>query len=75
MNGMAKKHITGSPPKPDAVGKRRNVVFLTLDDDTETALESFRGDQLVPPDRAAVGVKALQDFLKGQGYYPPKPSR
>lgn len=60
--------------KPDP--KRRHTVFVTLDDDTEAALEKFRGDQVVPPDRAAVTLKGLQKFLEEQGYFkPPAPKR
>lgn len=61
MLAVAKK------PKPsveDAGQKRRrNVVFLSLDDATEERLQRFIKSQRVQPDRAAVAFTALVEFL------------
>jgi hypothetical protein len=57
-------------PSPKSKG-RGPVVFLTLDPDTETGLTSFIAAQDVAPDRAAVALKALREFLRSRGHYPP----
>lgn len=44
--------------------RKRNVIFVTLDDDTEALLKRFIEKQRVPPDRAAVAFTALVEFLK-----------
>jgi len=51
-----------TPEKPDK--RKRNVIFVTLDDDTEALLKRFIEKQRVPPDRAAVAYTALVEFLK-----------
>jgi hypothetical protein len=62
MTGMAKQ------PKKVSEKPKRNVVFITLDDATETALQHFIDAQPVKPERSAVGFTALVDFLKRQGF-------
>lgn len=52
------------PAAGEAAGKRkRNAIFLTLDDATETRLQAFLEKQRVKPDRAAVALTALIEFL------------
>lgn len=58
MLDMAKKQTA----KP-AEKKKRNAIFLTLDDATEARLLRFIDSQRVKPDRAAVGLTALLEFL------------
>lgn len=48
------------------------VLFIRLSEDEEAALTKFIGDQVVPPDRSAVGKTALHQFLAEHGYWPPK---
>jgi hypothetical protein len=57
-------------PKKGKVKRVRNVVFVTLDDATETALEKFRASQRIPPERSAVGFAALVEFLTREGFKP-----
>ena len=56
-------------PKKPAAGKKaekrkRNVIFVTLDEDTEALLQKFLDGQRVPPDRSAVAYTALVEWLK-----------
>lgn len=72
MSVMAKK----KDPPVDQSGKPRQVVFMTLDDETWAALETYRADQDVPPERAAVCLKSLRAFLVDREYLPkPAPRR
>lgn len=52
--------------------KRGPVLFITLDHATDESLQAFIAHQRVAPDRAAVGLKALHEFLEREGYWPPK---
>lgn len=73
MNCMAD---TSKKPAKDKPAKGRGpVVFMTLDSDTDAALESFIANQTIPPDRAPVALKALREFLSKHGYFPPKKPR
>jgi len=58
MVGMPKQ-----PSKPAAEKRKRNTVFITLDDATEARLQKFLDSQRVKPDRAAVGLTAILEFL------------
>jgi hypothetical protein len=51
---------------------KRNVVFVTLDEATEAALQRFLAAQRIPPERSAVGFAAIVEFLSKEGY-PPYP--
>jgi hypothetical protein len=65
-----------TPKKPTADKQKRPrgpVVFVTLDAVTEASLVAFIEAQPVQPDRAAVGLTAIRDFLKRQGYFPTPP--
>lgn len=59
-----------SKQKKSAEKPKRNVVFVTLDDETEAAFQKFIGDQRIPPERSAVGLTAIVEFLKREGYSP-----
>lgn len=59
-------------PQPAKTSKRRGpVLFISLDANTEASLVAFISSQVVEPDRSAVGLKALREFLAKQGYWPP----
>jgi hypothetical protein len=49
--------------KASSEKKKRNTVFITLDDATEARLQNFLDRQRVKPDRAAVGLTAILEFL------------
>ena len=66
MVGMAKKQDAASP-------KPRQVVFMTLDDESWNALEAYRADQDVAPERAAICLKALRLFLTDREYLKASP--
>lgn len=57
-----------SNPKKPAAGKaekrKRNVIFLSLDDDAESLLQRFLDGHRVKPDRSAVAYTALVEWLK-----------
>lgn len=59
MVGMAKTPNA----KASADKKKRNTIFITLDEATEERLVRFMDSQRVKPDRAAVGLTALLEFL------------
>ncbi|VTS00800.1 unnamed protein product [Gemmata massiliana] len=60
MLSMAK---TPSSKAPASEKKKRNTIFITLDDATEERLQKFLKAQRVAPDRAAVGLTAILEFL------------
>jgi len=59
--------VAKRPAKPDPA-KKRNVVFVTLDDATEEALQRFIEAQRIRPDRSAVGQAAIVEFLEKEGF-------
>lgn len=61
------------PPKPGSKD-RGPVLYLRLDEPTEDALQAFIRAQTVEPDRTAVGLKALHEFLAKHGFWPPPKS-
>jgi len=68
MNLVAKKPKQptpgGDPPPSTETSKRkRNAIFVTLDDATEVRLQRFLDRQRVKPDRAAVALTAVIEFL------------
>lgn len=76
MVEMAEKKPAGKQPKSQKPPKRkRDVLFISLDSETEACLVAFIASQVVEPDRSAVGLKALREFLGKQGYWPPKPGK
>ena len=62
--------VSKKKQKPDAVAKRRNVVFITIDDATEAALQEFIEAQRIKPDRASVGLAAMIELLEREGFLP-----
>lgn len=50
---------------------RGPVLFIRLKPEMEQALQAFIGAQDVEPDRSAVGLKALSEFLEKRGFWPP----
>ena len=64
MLAMPKEPKKPKTPKSEQGGKRkRNAIFITLDDPTEGRLQAFLDLQRVKPDRAAVALTALLEFL------------
>lgn len=64
-----KKPAAGKQPSKD------KILAMRMPADLEAALQSFIAAQTFPPDRTAVGLRALENFLREQGHYPPrKPS-
>lgn len=73
MLGVMSKKKAGRPKSPTP--PRDRVLAMRMPPDLEEALEAFRAAQVFPPDRTAVGLRALENFLREQGHYPPrKPS-
>ncbi len=67
---MSKKKA--NPPATSSGSKDRGpVLFIRLKPDMEEALQAFIGAQDVEPDRSAVGLKALSEFLEKRGFWPP----
>ena len=54
---------------------RGPVLFLRMPDYLEAALQAFIDAQLVPPDRTAVAVAALEGYFRKHGYLPPSATR
>lgn len=71
MEFVAKTPKQPKPPQPPGdpapegePGKRkRNAIFVTLDDAIEARLQRFIDRQRIKPDRAAVAYTALVEFL------------
>jgi hypothetical protein len=67
MVGMARSPKPPKPPKPPKKS-RGPVLFIRLDDRTEAELVAFMRAHRVEPDRSAVGLKALHEFLEREGF-------
>ncbi len=69
MDCMAK-----SPKAPKASGGKPKgpTLFIRMTQAHENALAAFIAAQAVSPERPAVGLKALEEFLAKHGYWPPK---
>lgn len=61
-------------PAKKSGSKDGGVLAIRLDKATEAALMAFIAAQAVEPDRSAVGLKSLHEFLQRHGFWPPKPS-
>ncbi len=62
-----------APPKKPAkkpAKKRGPVLFITMDEGTDAELHAYLAAQDVAPDRSAVGLKALREFLVSRGFKP-----
>ena len=65
------KEKPAKKPKPKDRGP---TLHMRLDENEDAALEAFRAAQRVAPDRSAVGLTALHEFLAREGFWPwPKP--
>lgn len=63
------------PSKAKPVDPTDHVVTFRVPPELFSALETYRAKQLYPPDRTAVLLRLLEQFLCGEGLYPPrKPS-
>ena len=62
--------VMGKQRKTKAVEARGPVLFVRMPDYLEAALQSFIAAQIVPPDRTAVAVAALEDFFRKHGHLP-----
>lgn len=60
-------------PTPDDSPRRPGGVFLRLDKEHWDALDAYLASQDVAPKRAAAVAKALEEFLRQRGFWPPKP--
>lgn len=56
------------PPKANRSGVPRSIYFPA---DIDAALVAYRNAQKVPPNVTDIVLVAVQEFLKGEGYYPP----
>jgi hypothetical protein len=73
MSAVMSKKKPGRPKS--ATPPKERILAVRMPPDLETALESFRAAHTFPPDRTAVALRALENFLREQGHYPPrKPS-
>lgn len=69
---MANPKKPAKQPPPSKPAKQRGpVVFITLDDETDAQLQAFIAAQDVEPSSAAVGLKALREFLVSRGFRKP----
>lgn len=63
------------PKRPRGTYPNGPVLFLRMPDYLEAALQAFIDAQLVPPDRTAVAVAALEGYFRKHGYLPPSATR
>lgn len=56
-----------NPPKPL---KNPELLFIRMDPETMTALAAYIDSFEVKPERPAVGLAALRNFLSERGYLP-----
>lgn len=67
MSGtMSKAKSKGGRGKP-----RGPVLYLRIDPQLESALQSFIEKQRIRPDKTAVVTTALQELLEREGFWPP----
>lgn len=50
--------------------KAGDILSVRLDPELASALEAFRADQRIRPDKTAVMTTALREFLEREGYLP-----
>jgi hypothetical protein len=63
-------------PKKDTAKKLVNPeqVLIRMDKETQSAFEAYLAAQDVAPERPAVVLAALREFLVSRKYLPPKPT-
>jgi hypothetical protein len=66
---MSKKK-TGRPKS--ATPPKEKILAMRMPDDLFEALEAYRQSQTYVPDRTAVGLRALENLLRAEGFYPPR---
>jgi hypothetical protein len=74
MTVMAKRR-----PPPESTAKKRQTrngraIQIWLDLRTASALDAFIASQRLSPTITDVLTLSLQEFLKSEGYWPPKPA-
>lgn len=68
--------MTQPKKKPNREAKSRQPsMYLRYDEATDEAVRAFIAAQPVPPDKNAVGLTALHQFLERHGFWPPKGER
>ena len=73
MVAMAKKKTPITPKDGgEPAKKKRNVIFISLSDADEAALQALINTHRIKPDRSAVGYTALIELLKREGFDPAK---
>ncbi len=69
LSGMAKSKK--NPPEPTTPKGRSQVYNVRLGHDLDASIAAYLASQEVPPDKSAVIVAAVRDFMKARGFYPP----
>lgn len=64
--------LMSKPKKSKPSRDRGPVLFLRLPEETEAAILAYIAAQDVPPDKTAVGLAAIHEFLAKRGFWPPK---
>lgn len=54
-----------------ATPPKEKILAMRVSDELFEALEAYRKAQKYPPDRTAVGLRALEDLLRAEGFFPP----
>lgn len=62
--------IMPAPKRKPKELKNPEMVFVRMDDETRGAFEKFIAAQPVTPERPAVVLTALREFLQKHGYLP-----
>lgn len=67
---MSKPKKPKAPEVEKAAKEKQPILFVRMPDYLEEALQAFRASQIVPPDRSAVAIAALEDFFRKHGHLP-----
>jgi len=69
----SKKSATPADKDPSKATKgKTGVLFIRISKEVEDAIQSFQSAQRVTPDRTAVVMTAILEFLEKEGHWPPK---
>jgi hypothetical protein len=71
MSVVMSKNKPGRPKS--STPPREKILAMRLPVEVEAALAAFIAGQKFPPTATAVGLRALEDFLRKEGFYPPPP--
>lgn len=66
--GMGKSKPSKKPV--NATANKSPVLYVRLTDEHEAALAAYIARQKAKPDRQAVGLAALEEFLRAEGLWP-----